>query len=73
MSDAKFKIKIDGSWSDWMEAEELRNYSFDECIMQETMTKAEYDKLYFYMPAISKSLDDAISDELANPPKDIMG
>lgn len=51
--------------------EEIKGYKYIvEIVIQETMTKAEYDKHY---PAISKGLDDAITDELRNEPKSIMG
>lgn len=69
MSKVTFRIKIDGFWSEAMEAEELRKYSFDECIMVETMTRAEYDRRYTH---ISTALDDAITEELANGTKSIM-
>lgn len=46
--EVRFKIFLDGSWTDWMTAEETRKYKFSKCIMQETMTRAEYDKIYEY-------------------------
>lgn len=54
--------------------EEVRSFKdIAEVVVQETMTKAEYDRQFGPPIAISKGLDDAITDELKNGPKSIMG
>lgn len=46
MSEVKVKIILDGVWTE-IPYEELKNYKFDECIIEEKLTKAEWYKFYF--------------------------
>ena len=44
MGDIRIKILLDGRWTNWMTSEEARRYEFTECVIEETMTRKEYNK-----------------------------
>ena len=43
LSEPKIKIFLDDSWTDWITPEEARKYEFTKCIIQELMTKEQYE------------------------------